>query len=212
MGKCAHGQFGVVYKGKHKKTGQIVALKIIPLSGIGIENLEDEIDFMSQLDDKHIVKFYGAYHRLNDIWIVMEYLDCGTLSQLVDHVLLPLKEEWISYLLRNVLQAIKYIHSKNMIHRDIKSHNIMITCLGEVKIVDFGFCCQLRNVNEKRKSTMGTCLWMAPEVMKNEEYSFKCDVWSVGIVAIELADGKPPHKEIPSAIRVMNSFLILDYA
>eukprot|EP01080_Neovahlkampfia_damariscottae_P007050 gene7050-11213_t len=193
--KLDEGMFGVVYKGKDTKTGKIVALKVIPLKkDTKIEQIELEIAMMDKCDHKNIVKYLGTYMKGQDLWIAMELMDGGKLTDIVLNT--RFSEPEIALVCRETLLALKYLHDKNMIHRDIKSDNILLTKQGDLKLGDFGFCCQLKTEEDCRKSVMGTPYWMAPEVIRGIDYSFKADVWSLGVVAIEMADGEPPHMEL----------------
>jgi p21-activated kinase 1 len=127
----------------------------------------------------------------------MEYIDGGALTDIV--TLCDCCEEHIAYVLRGVLKALSVIHRANLIHRDIKSDNVLITKSGGVKLSDFGFTAQLGTSKEKRKTACGTPYWMAPEVIQSLPYGKEVDIWSLGIMGLELAEGAPPYLSEPPA-------------
>jgi len=193
--KLDEGMFGVVYKAKYNKTGQNCALKIIPLKkDTKIEQIEQEIAMMDLCEHENIVKYFGTYAKGTDLWIGMELMDGGKLTDIILQT--KFNEIEISFVCQKVLIALNYLHKNNMIHRDIKTDNILLSSKGELKLADFGFCCRLKDSKDFRKSVMGTPYWMAPEVIRGNEYNFKADIWSLGIVIIEMADSEPPHMEL----------------
>jgi serine/threonine protein kinase len=153
--KLDEGMFGVVYKGKEIKSGKIVALKVIPLKkDTKIEQIEIEIAMMEKCDHKNIVKYMGTYMKGQDLWIAMELMDGGKLTDIVLNT--RFNELEIALVCKETLLGLKYLHDKKMVHRDIKSDNILLTKQGDIKLGDFGFCCQLKNEDDCRKSVMGT--------------------------------------------------------
>uniref|UniRef100_A0A8C9RC98 Mitogen-activated protein kinase kinase kinase kinase n=1 Tax=Scleropages formosus TaxID=113540 RepID=A0A8C9RC98_SCLFO len=147
-------------------------------------------------DCKHsnIVAYFGSYLRRDKLWICMEYCGGGSLQDIY-HVTGPLSESQIAYVSRETLQGLNYLHSKGKMHRDIKGANILLTDSGYVKLADFGVSAQITLTLAKRKSFIGTPYWMAPEVAAVERkggYNQLCDIWAVGITAIELAELQPP--------------------
>lgn len=192
------GCFGVVYRAREKKTGQKVAIKIIKLKPeTRIEALESEISMMkASQQHANIVKYVGTYQvGDSDLWIVMEFVEGGKLTDLI--IKFKFSESDIASVLKETLIALKYLHEHQRIHRDIKSDNILIKENGDIKLADFGFCVQLQNEKEQRKSVVGTPYWMAPEVIKGVNYGFKVDIWSLGILALEMCDGEPPYMDLP---------------
>jgi serine/threonine protein kinase len=193
--KLDEGMFGIVYKGKFLKTNQMCAIKVIPFKkDTKIEQIEQEIAMMDMCDHKNIVKYIGTYMKGTDLWIVMELMEGGKLTDIILHT--RFSEPEIAWVCKETLEALKYMHENCMIHRDIKSDNILVNKQGEAKLADFGFCCKLKQKSDTRKSVMGTPYWMAPEVIRGIDYAYKSDVWSLGIVAIEMAEGEPPHMEL----------------
>lgn len=115
-------------------------------------------------------------------------------------------EHLISYIFREVLKGLASLHRQHRIHRDIKSDNILIATDGKVKLSDFGYAAQLTSEKDKRNTLVGTPCWMAPELIAGNLYDTKVDVWSLGIVALEMADGDPPFiKENPLKVLFMIS-------
>ncbi|CAF0901962.1 unnamed protein product [Adineta steineri] len=152
-------------------------------------------------DYKHsnIVEMYGSYLVDNELWVVMEYLDGGALTDLLVTSTgeTRMNEQQIATVCKSVLKALAYLHSNGVIHRDIKSDSILLSTDGFVKLSDFGFCAQVMNEKKaqtiKRKSLVGTPYWMSPEVISRTPYSTEVDIWSLGIMVMEMVDGEPPY-------------------
>ncbi|KAG9510869.1 Mitogen-activated protein kinase kinase kinase kinase 2 [Fragariocoptes setiger] len=189
------GTYGDVYKARHVKTDQIAAVKIIKLDpGENFQVIQQEILMMKSCRHPNIVAFYGSYFRKDRLWICMEYCGGGSLQDIY-HVTGPLSEPQIALVCRETLKGLHYLHALGKMHRDIKGANILLTTIGEVKLADFGVAAQVTATIRKRKSFIGSPYWMAPEVAAVETkggYNQQCDVWSVGITAIELAELQPP--------------------
>jgi len=149
---------------------------------------------MKNTHHPHIVNFVDSYLRdTRELWVVMEYVRGGSLTSIIDYTK-GIEEDVIARVLAGVLDAVKYLHGNNIIHRDIKSDNILMGLDGAVKLTDFGASAQLSTGQDKRTTIAGTTYWMAPEVIQRTEYSNKVDIWSIGILAIEMAEGEPPYK------------------
>lgn len=198
------GKFGVVYKGYHVKTKQVYAIKVLNLDSDEdeVEDVQREVQFLSSMKQiPNITHYYGSYLKDTKLWIIIEYCAGGSLRTL----LRPgrIDEKYIGVIMREVLIALKYIHKDNVIHRDIKAANVLITNEGHVKLCDFGVAAQLNQSHSRRQTMAGTPYWMAPEViMEGVYYDTKVDIWSLGITTYEIATGNPPYCEV-EALRAM---------
>jgi p21-activated kinase 1 len=196
MVRLDEGSSGVVFRGVHLKTGMLCAIKVIQIKAdTKIDTLINEIAMMESTTHKNVVKYVGSYTHNQDLWIVMEFLQGGKLTDLLLNT--HFSEPQIAAVCRECLEALKHLHDMNRIHRDIKSDNVLLGSDGSVKLADFGFCAELTQSASKRKSVVGTPYWMAPEVIRGLEYGTKVDIWSLGIMALEMADGEPPLLDLP---------------
>lgn len=194
--KAGQGASGSVYlaeslKQNHKK----VAIKQMDLNVQPRKELIiNEILVMKDSQHRNIVNFLDSYLRNNnDLWVIMEYMEGGSLTEIIDNNDFKLTELQISIICRETLKGLQHLHKKHIIHRDIKSDNLLLDAQGNVKITDFGFCAKLTDQRTKRATMVGTPYWMAPEVVKQKEYDEKVDVWSLGIMTIEMIEGEPPY-------------------
>ncbi|XP_072471812.1 myosin-IIIb [Notamacropus eugenii] len=200
------GTYGKVYKVTNKKDGSPAAVKILdPISDMD-EEIEAEYNILQFLPNHpNVVKFYGMFYKADQhvggqLWLVLELCNGGSVSDLVKGLLKcgqRLDEDVISYILYGALLGLQHLHNNRIIHRDVKGNNILLTTEGGVKLVDFGVSAQLTSTRLRRNTSVGTPFWMAPEVIACEQqydysYDARCDVWSLGITAIELGDGDPP--------------------
>ncbi|XP_075902100.1 mitogen-activated protein kinase kinase kinase kinase 3-like isoform X7 [Nelusetta ayraudi] len=193
--RIGSGTYGDVYKARNVNTGELAAIKVIKLEpGEDFAVVQQEIIMMKDCKHSNIVAYFGSYLRRDKLWISMEYCGGGSLQDIY-HVTGPLSESQIAYMSRETLQGLYYLHNKGKMHRDIKGANILLTDNGYIKLADFGVSAQITATLAKRKSFIGTPYWMAPEVAAVERkggYNQLCDIWAVGITAIELAELQPP--------------------
>ncbi|XP_046859318.1 mitogen-activated protein kinase kinase kinase kinase 3-like [Xenia sp. Carnegie-2017] len=197
--KIGSGTYGDVYKARVVATGELSAVKIVRIEpGDDFDLIQQEIALMQGCQHHNIVRCLGSYLRKQKLWIAMDFCSGGSLQDIY-HVTGPLEEKQIAYMCCETLKGLNYIHQKRLIHRDIKGANILLTHMGDVKLGDFGISAQITASIAKRKSFIGTPYWMAPEVAAVERtggYDQKCDIWAVGITAIELAELQPPLFEL----------------
>lgn len=193
--KLGEGSYGCVFKAHHKETGEIVAIKQVPVES-DLQEIIKEISIMQQCNSPHVVRYYGSYFKNSDLWIVMEYCGAGSVSDIIRIRKKTLTEEEIATILQATLKGLEYLHFMRKIHRDIKAGNILLNTEGQAKLADFGVAGQLTDTMAKRNTVIGTPFWMAPEVIQEIGYNCVADIWSLGITAIEMAEGKPPYADI----------------
>ncbi|XP_054373954.1 serine/threonine-protein kinase PAK 3-like [Molothrus ater] len=185
--------FGAVYKALDTSSGQQVAIKIMSLEEEMSEELAaNEILAMRDNRNPNIITYLGSYLVDAELWLAMEFMDGGTLFDVLRAVYL--EEGQIGAVCRECLQGLHFLHSRQVIHRDIKSSNVLVGMDGSVKLGDFGLCAQLSPERSKRSSSVGTPSWMAPEVVRGEAYGPKVDIWSLGIVGLEMVEGEAPYQ------------------
>jgi len=205
--EIGEGSFGTVFSAWDLQTGNKVAVKSMKLDDSYEEDLVLEIVMMQSLRHHNIVQFHDAYKIGGDkLWIVMEIMDGGCLTEILD--LFPqvkLTEDQIAFVMTQVLSGLDYIHSLNKIHRDIKSDNVLLDTQGNAKLADFGYTVQLTQERSNRNTTIGTPYWEAPEVITGDEYDNKVDIWSCGVMALEMVEGEPPYLDLPplTALRLI---------
>ncbi len=214
------GAFGAVYRATHKATNTVVAVKIIPnatsnAGGSGNGNADSEadkimaeIDILSRCDSAFIVGYFECFVKppkkrmdSGEMWIIMEYCDGGSILDFLERAgglhSYAEGEEVIRAVCASIVLGLEYLHGvANVCHRDIKCGNVLLTNDGHVKLADFGVSAELTNTLNKRKTVVGSPFWMAPEVIKESHYDGRADVWSLGITAIEMAEGHPPHSSL----------------
>uniref|UniRef100_H2Z8H3 non-specific serine/threonine protein kinase n=1 Tax=Ciona savignyi TaxID=51511 RepID=H2Z8H3_CIOSA len=200
-----NGTYGQVYKGRHVKTGQLAAIKVMDVTEEEEEEIKLEINMLKKYSEhRNIATYYGAFVKKtapghdDQLWLVMEFCGAGSVTDLVKATKgNSLKEDWIAYICREILKGLQHLHKHKVIHRDIKGQNVLLTENADVKLVDFGVSAQLDKTIGRRNTFIGTPYWMAPEVIACEQnasatYDYRSDIWSLGITAIEMAEGSPP--------------------
>lgn len=199
------GTYGQVYKGRHTRTGQLAAIKIMDVTEEEEEEIKLEINVLkNHSHHRNIATYYGAFiHKSqpgqdDKLWLVMEYCGSGSITDLVKSTKsLSLREDWIAYICREITRGLAHLHASKIIHRDIKGQNVLLTDNAEVKLVDFGVSARLDKTIGRRNTFIGTPYWMSPEVIACDEnpdakYDNRSDLWSLGITAIEMAESHPP--------------------
>ncbi|XP_053386580.1 myosin-IIIb-like isoform X4 [Mercenaria mercenaria] len=201
------GTYGEVYSAKNKQTGEIAAVKILESIHEIIEEIEEEYRILRDFNDHpNMPKFYGLYLKLGDsgtddqLWMVMEHCSRGSVTDLAKHMIdigKKIDETLLAHILKETLLVLMFLHKNHVVHRDVKGHNILLTDKGNIKLIDFGVSGHLQATLDRKKTSVGTPYWMAPEVIACERqldynYDIRCDIWSLGITAIELIDGAPP--------------------
>jgi serine/threonine protein kinase len=194
------GSYGSVYKALDTRTGKVVAIKKVPID----EDFDDvikEVQFLHSLSHRFIVHYEGAYYNSDEreLWIVLEFCGAGAISSLMERCNRCLSEDEVSAVIRQAVLGLEYLHTlpAPIIHRDVKANNILIDqAQGMVRLADFGVSATISRTLSRRKTVIGTPFWMAPEVIQEVGYGPSADIWSVGITAIELAEGRPPLSDL----------------
>lgn len=203
--RIGQGASGGVYRAVERGDGgRLVALKQIKLRQQPRKDMIlSELRVLQTVQHPNIVSYLGSFwnSREEELWTALEYMEGGNLTQLVTQIFMT--EIQMATVLRGILAGLGYLHSLGIIHRDIKSDNILLTLDGQVKIADFGFSALTLAPSgtgggpargaASRCSMVGTPYWMAPEVVARRPYGPAVDVWSVGILAMEMVDGEPPY-------------------
>ncbi len=190
--KIGQGASGEVFIGINKTTEKLCAIKQMNLSlQQKKELILNELQVLAESNHPNIVNFIESYLVGDVLWVVMEYMEGGALTDMIEERMLP--EEQIATVCYESLKGLYHLHERGIIHRDIKSDNVLLNKCGQVKLTDFGFCAKLTADKGKRATMVGTPYWMAPEVIKQQKYDSSIDIWSLGIMVIEMIEGEPPY-------------------
>lgn len=200
MEKIGSGSVAEVFLATDTRTGKKVAVKTMLLTKQNTKAITAEVNILRSCSHPNIVKYFGCFiSDTNKLWVAMEFMAGGCLTDVLDEFdTVQFEEKHIACVCRDALDALAQIHSLRQIHRDIKSDNVLISETGEVKLADFGFAAQLTQDRAKRNTMVGTPYWMAPELVRGEQYDEKVDIWSLGIMVMEMAEGDPPYIDLPT--------------
>eukprot|EP00052_Salpingoeca_macrocollata_P014150 m.110632 g.110632 ORF g.110632 m.110632 type:complete len:878 (+) comp19198_c1_seq2:156-2789(+) len=202
VGDLGEGSFGMVHKVEHRETKQLAAAKIIPVKyDEEIEDFVVEVDILTICKHANIIQLQGAYFHKEKLWVIMELCAGGALDDVLLELETGLEERQIRVITRQLLEALVHLHANFVIHRDIKAGNVLLSVDGNVKLTDFGVSALNKKEGQKRDTFIGTPYWMAPEVVicenvRDRPYNEKCDIWSLGITLIELAEMSPPYHDM----------------
>ncbi|PIK37987.1 hypothetical protein BSL78_25188 [Apostichopus japonicus] len=192
----------MITNAKHKDNGTLAAAKIIEIKDEEeLTEFRVEIDILSACQHKYIVGLLETYLYEDKLWMLIEFCEGGALDDIMLELEKPLMEPQIKVVCKQTLEALVFLHSSRVIHRDLKAGNILLTAAGNIKLADFGVSAQNKKTAQKRDSFIGTPYWMAPEVIvcetfKDKPYSYKADIWSLGITLIEFAEMEPPFHDL----------------
>jgi len=196
--KLGEGAYGIVCRCRHKKTGQVFAVKVIEMEGENDAAVKKEVDILKRLDSDTVVRYGGCYRKGQTLLIAMEFCDGGSVQDVLRIAERNCAEDEIAAMCAQVLEALVYLHANHIMHRDIKAGNVLLTTSGRAKLADFGVSAPLASTLQKKQTVIGSPYWMAPEIISksNEGYDTKADIWSLGITAMEMAEMVPPRYDI----------------
>ena len=200
LDQIGRGSYASVHKAINKQTGEICAIKKISTLSSEVTNLITEISIISNCKCKNIVRYLASNCSNEEVLIVMEYCCGGSVKDAMRRLKRNLNAEQIAIILKDVLHGLDYLHRDNKIHRDVKAANILLNEKGVAKLGDFGVSELSSKSNNRKSSIVGTPLWLPPEVIRQENYSFAIDIWSLGITIIEMGDGDPPYSDMEQAV------------
>ena len=197
--KIGEGAAGEVFLATDSHTGKRVAIKKMALNAQNLKLISTEIQIMKTSKHPNIIEYFDSYIVDKKLWVVMEFMGAGCLTEILDQYQngVHMTEPQMAYVCRANLRGLQYVHSMHRIHRDIKSDNILLGSDGSCKIADFGYAAQLTQERSKRGTIVGTPYWMAPELIRGQNYDQKVDIWSLGIMVMEMAEGDPPYMDFP---------------
>jgi len=197
--KVGEGATGEVFLARDKRNKSKCAIKKMQLNKENIKMVITEIEIMQSSKHDNLVAFIDCFDVSGCLWVAMEFMDGGCLTDILEEYEsgVHMTAGQIALVCRDTLQGLYYLHCHHRIHRDIKSDNLLLNSKGEIKIADFGYAAQLTEGKTKRQTIVGTPYWMAPELIRGQEYSAKVDIWSLGIMVMEMAEGEPPYMEFP---------------
>jgi len=198
-GRIGKGAYGWVYRALDKRDGEEVAIKAIPLiseSDVDAKKLAAELHIMAQLEHNNIVSYKGSFLLEDEIWIILEYCDAGSVQGLVHASDLAMNEAQVAAVVVQLLIALQFLHGRGILHRDIKAENVLLLSDGTVKLADFGVASSQEPGTERRKSIAGSPYWMAPELIQGKDYDASVDIWAIGITIIEMIEKFPPYYDL----------------
>ena len=196
--KLGEGSFGKVYKANQHSLNRLVAVKLVP-DAQDTGEVAREIATLKACKSDNIVRYYDSFQRFSELWIVMEYCAGSSLCDIMEATRRCYTEQQIGAVMAGTLEGLMYLHRQSKIHRDVKAGNLLLSESGIIKLADFGVAAKMSTTMSRRRTVIGTPFWMAPEVISGGPeagYDAKADVWSLGITAIELAEGAPPHSDM----------------
>jgi len=196
--QIGQGAYGSVWLAKHRASDFVLAIKVIQISDAAKTALEKEIEVLKKCKCPTILTYYGCCSTPNEVWILMDYC-IGSIKDIMNITIEPLEEGQVAEVCSKTLQGLSYLHMQKILHLDVKAANILLTQEAQLKLGDFGVSEQIRRGTVTASNYLvGSPLYMAPEVILKEKYNAKADIWSLGITAIDMAEGRPPNCDLSS--------------